>query len=134
MNSRASQAVFKIDHFEKLRSARTGRTAIPATAISNLNAGFFVRDDQTLSRTMHTPKGEEFCFRRPALAPLVEYWNLFQLINGTAIFRTGNVRVRRRGFSRWFRVTLARGGKSVVEIQDIDPFQPIHAFDEAVLP
>src|ERR1700738_1484200 len=87
-----------------------------------------------LSRTMHTPEGEEFCFRGPALGPHVEYWNLFQLINGTAIFRTGNARVRRRGFSRRFRVTLAGNGKPLVEIQDIDPFQPIHALDEAVFP
>src|SRR5260370_41220752 len=87
-----------------------------------------------LSRTMHTAEGEEFCFRGAALGSHVEYWNLFQLINGAALFRAGNSRVRRRGRSGRFGVTLAGGGKSLVEIQDIDPFQPAHAFNEAVFP
>src|SRR5229473_4275815 len=134
MDSPASHAVFKIAHFEKLRSARGEQAERQFRPLPFQMRAFSFATTRPLSRTMHTPKGEEFCFRRPALAPHVEYWNLFQLINGAAIFRAGNSRVRRRGLSGRFRVTLAGGGKSLVEIQDIDPFQPTHAFNEAVFP
>src|SRR5260370_27109672 len=87
-----------------------------------------------LSRTMHTPEGEKFCFRGAALGSHVEYWNLFQLINGAAIFRAGNSRVRRRGLSGRLPVTLAGGGKSLLQMQDIGPLPLTHVIHEVVLP